>query len=87
VYPVWQIIESKTLDLNLPPGEILIHAGDRLPDDNQAQAFADHNDWLGTLPSKHRVVIAGNPRPAVRIEAGSGAEAAYQRRLPRKLRC
>jgi Icc-related predicted phosphoesterase len=46
--------------LNLPPGDILIHAGDLLPDENQAEALADLNDWLGTLPYKHRVVIAGN---------------------------
>jgi predicted phosphohydrolase len=44
----------------VPPGDILIHAGDLLPDENQPEALADLNDWLGTLPYKHRVVIAGN---------------------------
>jgi predicted phosphohydrolase len=46
--------------LNLPPGDILINAGDLLPDENQAEALADLNNWLGTLPYKRRVVIAGN---------------------------
>jgi predicted phosphohydrolase len=46
--------------LNLPPGDILIHAFDLLPDENQVEALVDLNDWLGTLPYKHRVVIAGN---------------------------
>lgn len=47
-------------ELDIPPGDILIHSGDLLPDDNQAEALADLNDWFGSLPFKHRVVIAGN---------------------------
>lgn len=46
--------------LDIPRGDILIHCGDLLPDGNQVEALADLNDWLGTLPFKHRVVIAGN---------------------------
>jgi Icc-related predicted phosphoesterase len=43
----------------VPPGDLLIHAGDMtrrgtLP---QVQAF---NSWLGTLPHPHKIVIAGN---------------------------
>ncbi len=46
--------------LDLPPGDILIHAGDLLPDENHSEALVDFNDWLATLPLKHRIVIAGN---------------------------
>jgi predicted phosphohydrolase len=47
-------------ELELPHGDILVRAGDLLPDENQAEALADLDDWLGTLPIKHRVVIADN---------------------------
>jgi hypothetical protein len=60
LYPVGQIFESKTLDLRLPPGGIPVPAGDLLRDENRAEALADLNDWLGALPDKQRVVIAGN---------------------------
>lgn len=46
--------------LALPPGDILIHAGDCLPDDRQAEALEDFDDWLGGLPFRHRIVVAGN---------------------------
>jgi Icc-related predicted phosphoesterase len=46
--------------LALPPGDILIHAGDCLPDDRQVEVLEDFNDWLGGLPFKHRIVVAGN---------------------------
>ena len=46
--------------LKIPPGDIFIHAGDLLPDANQAEMLADFNDWLATLPFRHRIVIAGN---------------------------
>lgn len=45
--------------LNLPSGDILIHAGDftRKGTDDEIQDF---NDWLGSLPFVHKIVIAGN---------------------------
>lgn len=49
-----------TRELEIPPGDILIHAGDLLPDNNQVEALADLNGWLGSLPFKHRIAIAGN---------------------------
>ena len=36
--------------LSLPPGGILIHAGDHLPEENQAEALSDLNDLRETLP-------------------------------------
>lgn len=43
----------------IPKGDVLIHAGDftLFADDEQV---ADFNHWLGTLPHKHKLVIAGN---------------------------
>lgn len=45
-------------DLDLPPGEILIHAGDF--DGHSVEAVDDFNCWLGELPFRHKLVIAGN---------------------------
>lgn len=45
--------------MKIPDGDILIHAGDfsmqgHLPE------VSRFNEWLGTLPHKHKIVIAGN---------------------------
>ncbi len=44
---------------NIPEGDALIHAGDCLGA-GTLDNVRDLNDWLGTLPHKHKVVIAGN---------------------------
>jgi Icc-related predicted phosphoesterase len=45
--------------IDVPDGDVLVHGGDftgrGTPD--EIRAF---NDWLGTLPHRHKVVIAGN---------------------------
>jgi len=43
----------------IPDGDVFIHAGDftRLGDSNEIRTF---NKFLGTLPHKHKIVIAGN---------------------------
>jgi predicted phosphohydrolase len=43
----------------IPPGDIFIHAGDfsRDADLSELRRF---DEWLGTLPHRHKVVIAGN---------------------------
>lgn len=43
----------------IPPGDVLIHAGDitRRGDLADVRAF---DAWLGTLPHPHKIVIAGN---------------------------
>ncbi|WP_028521930.1 metallophosphatase domain-containing protein [Runella limosa] len=43
----------------VPDGDILIHAGD-ITVAGDAREVADFNTWLGTLPHKHKVVVAGN---------------------------
>ncbi len=44
--------------LILPPGDILIHAGDF--DGRTLEQVDDFNAWLGTLPFRHKLVISGN---------------------------
>ena len=41
----------------IPDGDVLIHAGDFL---GLRRDLSDFNDWLGELPHRHKIVIAGN---------------------------
>lgn len=43
----------------LPPGDVLIHAGD-LSNDGSFSAIQDQILWLSSLPYEHKIVIAGN---------------------------
>lgn len=43
----------------MPDGDVLIHAGDCLGA-GTLDEVEDLNDWLGTLPHRHKIVIAGN---------------------------
>ena len=45
--------------LTIPDGDILVHAGD-ITGHGQVEQVADFNEWLGTLPHRHKLVIAGN---------------------------
>lgn len=44
---------------DIPDGDVLIHAGDSLGQGTLDDVH-ELNDWLGTLPHKHKIVIAGN---------------------------
>lgn len=46
--------------LDIPDGDILIHAGDIDPVWGSIYELMDFLDWLGELPHKHKVFIAGN---------------------------
>lgn len=45
--------------LTLPEGDILVHTGDATRRGTRAQIEA-FNDWLGTIPFRHKIIIAGN---------------------------
>ena len=45
--------------LELPHGDVLIHAGDCLGQ-GTLENIEEFNDWLGTLPHRYKIVIAGN---------------------------
>ncbi|KXS54626.1 MAG: metallophosphoesterase [Marinobacter sp. T13-3] len=44
---------------DIPDGDVLIHAGDSLAQ-GTLENIADLNDWLGTMPHRHKILIAGN---------------------------
>lgn len=46
--------------LVLPPGDILIHSGDFMVDGKSVEEIDDFNAWLGSLPYRHKLVVAGN---------------------------
>jgi len=43
----------------IPDGHILLHAGD-LTEHGKLDEVEDFNRWLGSLPHRHKIVIAGN---------------------------
>jgi Icc-related predicted phosphoesterase len=45
--------------ISVPDGDILIHAGDSTMA-GRIEEMAAFNAWLGTLPHKHKIIIAGN---------------------------
>lgn len=45
--------------LEVPAGDVLIHAGD-ITHRGDLDAIRDFDDWLGGLPHRHKIVIAGN---------------------------
>lgn len=44
---------------DIPDGDVLIHSGDSLGR-GSLDNIEDLNDWLGTLPHRYKIVIAGN---------------------------
>ena len=46
-------------DIDVPDGDILIHAGD-MTERGGVEEVEDFNRWLGKLPHKYKIVIAGN---------------------------
>jgi Icc-related predicted phosphoesterase len=46
--------------VDVPTGDILIHAGDFTMFSESMEAVADFNDWLGELPHRHKIVVPGN---------------------------
>ena len=47
-------------EIEVPPGDLLIHAGDFTMNSMSAEKLIDFNEWLGELPHPYRVVIPGN---------------------------
>jgi predicted phosphohydrolase len=62
--PIRIIVIADTHDLHrqleVPPGDILIHAGDFSNFARQTSQLQDFNDWLGELPHPFKVVVPGN---------------------------
>ena len=47
-------------ELDVPDGDLLIHAGDFTMFSKSAAAIRDFNTWLGELPHAHKVICPGN---------------------------
>jgi Icc-related predicted phosphoesterase len=47
-------------EVEVPAGDLLIHAGDFTRFSKSAVAILDFNDWLGELPHRWKVLIPGN---------------------------
>ena len=45
--------------MNIPDGDLLIHAGD-VSSGGRIEEIEMFNEWMGSLPHRHKVVIAGN---------------------------
>lgn len=45
---------------DIPDGDVLVFAGDIMTDGWAGHEIRDFNTWLGELPHKHKIVIAGN---------------------------
>ncbi|TMW66287.1 hypothetical protein Poli38472_004052 [Pythium oligandrum] len=50
---------GKHRNVQVPDGDVLIHCGD-FTNKGTHQEIKDFNDWIGTLPHRHKIVIAGN---------------------------
>jgi Icc-related predicted phosphoesterase len=46
--------------LEVPNGDLLVHAGDFTFYSKPPSIVSDFNAWLGTLPHRHKVVVPGN---------------------------
>lgn len=46
-------------DISVPDGDVLLHAGD-LTYSGTPHELREFNEWMGTLPHRHKIVIAGN---------------------------
>src|ERR1700758_4971159 len=47
-------------EVDVPDGDILIHAGDFTMLSRSLAAVEDFNNWLGELPHPHKIVVPGN---------------------------
>lgn len=47
-------------ELDVPPGDLLLHSGDFTFFSRSRAMLRDFNLWLGELPHRHKVIVAGN---------------------------
>ena len=59
--------------LEVPSGDLLIHAGDFTFYSKPPSIVSDFNSWLGSLPHRHKVVIPGNHEFALEEPRNRGA--------------
>jgi predicted phosphodiesterase len=59
--------------LEVPSGDLLIHAGDFTFYSKPPSIVSDFNAWLGSLPHRHKLVIPGNHEFALEEPRNQGA--------------
>jgi Icc-related predicted phosphoesterase len=47
-------------EIDVPPGDLLIHSGDFTIFSKSAASILDFNEWLGELPHRAKLVVPGN---------------------------
>ena len=47
-------------NVQVPDGDLLIHAGDFTNFSKSQSEIVDFNTWLGELPHRHKIVVPGN---------------------------
>jgi len=47
-------------EIDVPQGDLLLHAGDFTMFSKSLGAIQDFDEWLGELPHRHKIVIPGN---------------------------
>lgn len=55
----WSDTHNQHEQIQVPDGDLLIHAGD-MTSRGTLESIAKFNEYLGTLPHPHKIVIAGN---------------------------
>ena len=58
-------------EVDVPPGDVLIHAGDFSVFSKSLRQIEDYNDWLGELPHRWKLVIPGNHEFFLEADRGS----------------
>ena len=56
-------------DLDVPDGDLLLHAGDITFFSQRASVLPVFNRWLGALPHRHKIVIPGNHDSLLEIQS------------------
>jgi Icc-related predicted phosphoesterase len=51
---------TKHRQVQIPEGDLLIHAGDICHKGKDEEILRDFNEWIGELPHRHKIVIGGN---------------------------
>ena len=52
-------VEKGQLPFDIPDGDVFLHAGD-FTDYGEVHKVKEFNEWLGKLPHRHKIVVAGN---------------------------
>lgn len=74
------ISDTHSYTPSVPPGDLLIHAGD-LTNDGTQKSIQATLDWLNTLPHKYKIVIAGNHDSYLDLRARKDVDKSTRTRL------